>query len=618
MSRPSHLSPDNILRFLQVTRDAASANEIAAALHVGKADRKPLYKMLVKLKKGAAIEELPGGRYRLAGRKRKEEAGGRAGGSAGHGAGAVGSAGTGSAEEGSTGNIRRAAESQPLARDEVRGRLVLHHDGYGFVVPDVPMPQLDGDVFIPRDAVEDAMHGDHVLARLQRVSDSRGRDFRVVGSRGGQRAEGRIVRVLGRAHPSVVGLFRYGLRGNVVLPYDNRIQHEVEIPPGDELTAALREKLGVGEANEHGARGKHFPRLPELDGAVVNVELLRYPRGGAAPVGRVIEILGRPGDLGVDTEIIIRKHHLPHEFSHAVLEEAEHRAAAVSETEREGREDFRHLPIVTIDGETARDFDDAVYVERRADGGWHLQVHIADVANYVRTGTALDQEARLRGTSVYFPDRAVPMLPEALSNGMCSLKPREERLVMSALMEFDAAGKMQSARMTSGVIRSAERMTYTDVNKVIEGDADAMVRYAGLAGHFRDMKELALLLNRRRNEHGSIDFDLPEPVIEFDEQQRMTNIVRSERNIAHRLIEEFMLAANRAVDGYLLKRGIAALHRVHEKPDARKVLEFEELARAFGYSLGVADLHQREIAVRHGRVPAPAKAGRPDSYGHGR
>jgi ribonuclease R len=396
------------------------------------------------------------------------------------------------------------------------------------------------------------------------------------------------------------------------------MQHEVEIPPGEELTAALREKLRVGDAGGHGALGKQASRLAELDGAVVNVELLRYPRGGAAPTGRVIEILGRPGDLGVDIEIIIRKHHLPHEFSAAVLEEAEHRAEPVSEGERAGRDDFRHLPIVTIDGETARDFDDAVYVERRAEGGWGLQVHIADVAHYVRTGTALDQEARLRGTSVYFPDRAVPMLPEALSNGMCSLKPREERLVMSALMEFDAAGNMLSAHMTPGVIRSAERMTYTDVNKVIEGDREASLRYAGLAGHFRDMKELALLLNKRRNEHGSIDFDLPEPVIEFDEEQRMTNIVRSERNIAHRLIEEFMLAANRAVDGYLLKRGIAALHRVHEKPDARKVLEFEELARAFGYSLGVADLHQREVAVRHGRVPAPAKAGRPDSYGHGR
>ncbi|MGB6900021.1 MAG: RNB domain-containing ribonuclease, partial [Candidatus Acidiferrum sp.] len=427
--------------------------------------------------------------------------------------------------------------------------------------------------------------------------------------------EGRIVRVLGRANPSVVGLFRYGPRGNVVLPYDTRIQHEVEIPPGEELTVGLRAKLGVGDG---GARERRFERLADLEGAVVNVELLRYPRGGAAATGRVIEILGRPGDLGVDTEIMIRKHHLPHEFSGTILAEAEQRAAVVSEAERAGRDDFRHLPIVTIDGETARDFDDAVYVERRPDGGWGLQVHIADVAHYVRTGTALDQEARLRGTSVYFPDRAVPMLPEALSNGMCSLKPREERLVMSALMEFDAAGNMRSAHMTPGVIRSAERMTYTDVNKVIEGDPDATVQYAGLARHFRDMKELALLLNKRRNENGSIDFDLPEPVIEFDDKQQMTNIVRSERNIAHRLIEEFMLAANRAVASYLLRRGIAALHRVHEKPDARKVLEFEELARAFGYSLGVADLHQREIAVRHGRVPAPAKAGRPDSYGYGR
>src|SRR5438876_5187751 len=210
------------------------------------------------------------------------------------------------------------------------------------------------------------------------------------------------------------------------------------------------------------------------------------------------------------------------------------------------------------------------------------------------------------------------MLHEALSYGMCSLKPREDRLVMSVLMEFDAAGNQKSSQMTPGIIRSAERMTYTDVNKVCEGDAERTERYAKLTHHFRAMKELALLLNARRNEHGSIDFDLPEPVIEFDEKQRMTNITRSERNIAHRLIEEFMLAANRGVASYLLKRGIAALHRVHEKPDAKKVLEFEELARAFGYSLGVENLHQREIAVRHGRVPAPAKRGRPDSASHGR
>ena len=570
---------------------------------MSKADRHALYKMLSKLKKRRAIEELPGGgRYRLASRREKPTGDGHPPRGTAREAG-------GTRAAGADARPTTARESGGIAsRNEITGRLVLHHDGYGFVVPDPPVPWLDRDVFIPRDGIEDAMHGDRVLVRIQRVS----------GTGDTQRAEGRVIRVLGRAHPTVVGLFRYGARGNTVLPYDARMQHAIEIPPGMELTPGLAKKLGFSGADERSLRGRRIPRMEELDGAVVNVELVRYPKGGAAPTGRVIEILGRPGELGVDTEIIIRKHHLPHVFPAEVMKEAEQRALPVSEAERAGREDFRHLPIVTIDGETARDFDDAVYVERRADGGWHLQVHIADVAHYVRTLTALDGEARLRGTSVYFPDRAVPMLPEALSNGMCSLKPREDRLVMSALMEFDAAGHMRGARMTPGIIKSAERMTYTNVNKVLEGDAEATALYAALAHHFRDMKELALLLNARRNEHGSIDFDLPEPVIEFDEQQRMINITRSERNIAHRLIEEFMLAANRAVAGYLLKRGIPTLHRVHEKPDARKVLEFEELARAFGYSLGVENLQQREIAVRHGRVPSPAKAGRPDSYGKGR
>jgi ribonuclease R len=553
---------------------------------VRKADQRPLFKMLASLKKRGSIKELPGGRYQLASSKPERET---------------------QSQGGSSAQAPREPGAAPR-RDEITGRLVLHHDGYGFVVPDTPMPQFAGDIFIPRDSVEDAMHGDRVLAKILRTGSGPGP----------QRAEGRIVRVLGRAHPTVVGQFRYGPRGNSVIPYDARMQHAVEIAPGNELTPELAKKLGFSLGDDRGTRGRRTAHIDVLDGAVVNVELLRYPRGGASPTGRVIEILGRPGDLGVDIEIMIRKHHLPHVFPHDVLAEAERRALAVGDKDRAGREDFRDLPIVTIDGETARDFDDAVFVERRADGGWHLQVHIADVAHYVRTATPLDGEARLRGTSVYFPDRAVPMLPESLSNGLCSLKPQEDRLVMSALMDFDAAGNMRSSRMTPGVIRSAERMTYTNVNKVIEGDAEAMARYASLAPRFRDMKELALLLNARRNEHGSIDFDLPERVIEFDEQQRMVSIGRSERNIAHRLIEEFMLAANRAVDGYLLKRAVASLHRVHEKPDAKKVLEFEELARAFGYSLGVENLHQREVSVRHGRVPAPAKAGRPDSYGHGR
>ena len=586
MARTSSLSPDNLLRFLQLRTEPVSANEIAKGMRLRQSERRTLFKILSQLKKRSSIEELPGGRYRLAKGKSSREL-----------------------QSAAVHQKPPAAPPKPptsaaLARDEIKGRLVLHHDGYGFVVPSIPVPRLDGDLFIPPSGIGDAMHGDQVVARIRPP---------FAGARPG-RAEGVIVRVLSRANATVVGLFRYGSRGNTVLPYDFRIQHQIEIPAGDELAPALARQLGLDPAQRH----KRLPVLPELDGAVVNVELTRYSRGGAAPTGRVVEIVGRPGDLGVDIEIIIRKHQLPHFFSSAVLEEAERRAVPVGEMERHGREDFRQLPIVTIDGETARDFDDAVYVDRRADGGWHLQVHIADVAHYVRTETALDHEARLRGTSVYFPDRAVPMLPESLSNGMCSLKPQEERLVMSALMDFDAAGNMRSARMTSGVIRSFERMTYTNVNKVLERDPEMSARYSAFIKHFSNMKELALLLNARRNEHGSIDFDLPEQVIEFDEQQRMIGIARSERNIAHRLIEEFMLAANRAVASYLLQRGFQLLHRAHEKPDAKKVLEFEELAHAFGYSLGVENLHQREVAVRHGKRPAPARPGRPDSYGHGR
>jgi ribonuclease R len=593
MPRQSPLSPDNILRFLQLRNDPVSLEDLSGSLHIKKDHRRPLLQMLLRLKKKGLVEELTHGRFLL---RRSQNAP----------ASAKSTAPGKSAAAGAPAVVEPIPQHKAASRDEIRGRLVLHHDGYGFVVPDVAIPNIDGDIFIPRDYVEDAMHGDQVIVRIARLS----------GMPGARRAEGRIARIVGRAHPAIVGLFRYTSRGQVVIPYDHRVQHEIELLPGEELSPALREQLLPG--GKEISRSKRLPHIAKLDGAVVNVELVRYPRGGAPPTGKVIEILGRPGDLGVDTEIIIRKHHLPHVFAREVVQEAERLAIPVTPKDFAGREDFRDLPIVTIDGETARDFDDAVYVERRDDGGWLLQVHIADVAHYVLPEAPLDREARLRGNSVYFIDRAVPMLPESLSNGMCSLKPREERLVMSAIMHFDSAGRPLTAWMTPGVIRSAERMTYTNVNKVLEGDPEMTSRYGHLNHHFRAMKGLALLLNARRRENGSIDFDLPAPVIEFDEQQQINNISRSERNIAHRIIEEFMLAANRAVDHYLLSRGLKSLHRVHEKPDARKVLEFEELARAFGYSLGVEDLHQREIAVRHGRTPAPAKAGRPDSYGHGR
>ena len=305
MPRTSNLSPENLLRFLQVKTEPASANEIARGLHLGKSDRRPLFKIITKLKKRNAIEELPGGRYRFAKRNAAKES-------------SRNSADQSAADDVTRSVARKSTTRKPshsaniLARDEIKGRLVLHHDGYGFVVPVTPVPQLDGDLFIPPSGINGAMHGDQVIAKIKPA----------YGVTGARRAEGTIVRILGRAHATVVGLFRYGSNGNIVLPYDIRIQSEIEIPPGDELTPQLREKLGLPGIDHLAGRARRLPVLPELDGAVVNVELTRYARGGAPPTGRVVEILGRPGDLGVDIEIIIRKHHLPHTFSAAVLQEA--------------------------------------------------------------------------------------------------------------------------------------------------------------------------------------------------------------------------------------------------------------------------------------------------------
>jgi ribonuclease R len=589
-----------VVAHLTKLNDAASIRQIAHGMDLRHHGRRYLPRLIKQLKRSGAVEEIYGGRYQLS--EQQKGSGGRARRAAVREPKRTQKSEAASAPApraaGSTGAGSPKAAAQPArGRDPnlIAGRIVAHRDGYGFLVPDRPIPRVDGDLFIGRDGLGDAMNGDHVLARVER-------------RRADGRAEGRVVQIVQREHATIVGLFRYGAQGNVVLPYDSRLQHEVAIPPGDELTPDLRQKVG---ADPKGAPvSVRRLRLPELDGAVVNVEITRYPRSGLAPTGRVIEILGRPGEIGVDVEIIIRKHHLPNVFPDEVLAQARAVEKQVPESESRGRRDFRDLPIVTIDGETARDFDDAVYVRPLPNGHFELQVHIADVAHYVTRDSALDREARLRGTSVYFPNRAVPMLPEELSNGICSLNPKVDRLVMSAIMEIDATGKMVGSDFASGVIRSVERMTYTNVSKVLEGDAEMTARYAPLVENFKRMKELALLLNRRRVERGSIDFDLPERVIEFDESGRMQSIGRSERNWAHRLIEEFMLAANEAVASYLDRRGIASLHRVHEKPDPKRVLEFEELAQAFGYSLGVDDLAERRVAVRHGYVKPQARTDR--------
>ena len=588
-SRPAGPSPEVLLALLAKAPLPMSLREIAAELGLKHDGRRGLAKMIVRLRRRGEVEEVSHGRFGLPATPNRRAQAKRDSVSR-----APSTAKTRTQVRPQPRNnppVPAGSPQQPSRADagQVRGRIVAHQDGYGFVVPDKPIPGVEGDLFLGRDAMGDAMHGDHVFARVER-RDQRGR------------AEGRVVKVVQRAHQTVVGLFRYGSAGNVVLPYESRLG-EIVIPAGEELPQPLAEKLGITRPTNP------RERIPQLDGAVVNVALTRFPRGGVAGAGRVIEIVGKPGEMGVDIEIILRKHHIPYEFPPEVIQEAESVAKQPGPKELEGRRDFRALPIVTIDGETARDFDDAVYVERKP-SGWQLQVHIADVAHYVLRGGALDREARLRGTSVYFPDRAVPMLPEELSNDICSLKPDVDRLVMSAVMNLDELGEITSAEFAQGVIHSAARMTYTDVNKVIEGDAEASKKYSHLASHFMDMRDLALVLNARRRKLGSIDFDLPEPIIEFDLEGRMTSIVRSQRNIAHRLIEEFMLCANQAVAHFLLQRGLGFLHRVHEQPDAKKVLEFEEMAHAFGYSLGVPGLTERRVQVRNATTMKKGRDGR--------
>jgi ribonuclease R len=534
----------------------------------------------------------------------------------------------------------RAPQSQPLPEEHratrdrlLTGRLDLHRDGFGFVRPE-GSANRDEDLFIPPHEINGAMQGDLVL-----VDEApRGRDGR---------RSGRIARVLTRRNPTVVGIFHYArtrrrstwenapfpmemINGNYVTPLDERMGQPILIPEGLELPPNATEQAQHRVLGEEAlAKIVHWhlasdnePDLREpLEGLAVDVEITEFPLPGRPARGRVIEVLGRPGDFGVDVEIVIRKHHIPHVFPANVLAEATASAAQTVDTlapeDLQHREDFRHLPIVTIDGETARDFDDAVHVTHNPDDTWHLQVHIADVSHYVRPGTDLDLEARLRGTSVYFPDRAVPMLPPQLSSGMCSLRPGEDRLVLSCVMHIDARGEILSYRVAEGIIRSAARMTYTQVQAILDcasteaeptAEAKAMAEEfllgrPSLAGTFEQMHTLALLLNAKRRRRGSIDFDLPEPVIRFDPQGNMASIVRSERGWSHRLIEEFMLSANECV-AHWLEAQAPSIYRIHEMPDPKRIVEFEETAGTFGYSLGLTSLPVKKVSMKSDRREA--------------
>ncbi len=427
----------------------------------------------------------------------------------------------------------------------VVGRLQMHASGYGFVVPDAG---AERDLYIAAANIKEALHGDRVVARVEHQR--------------GDRAEGRIIRILERANSRLVGRYEQEESGfGYVVPFDRRVLADVQVPKGE-------------------SRNAH-------SGEMVVVELTRWPTATRPPLGHIVEVLGGLDEPGVDTRIIIRKHQLPDAHGDEAIAEARRLGGEVRPRDISGRTDFRHRQTVTIDGEHARDFDDAITLEKLPNGHYLLGVHIADVSHYVDEGSALDAEAYERGTSVYFPERALHMFPAELATGLCSLNPRVDRLVQSCLMEVTRMGEVAHAEFHDGVINSDARMTYTAVNAILtDRDPQAMAEHAPLVPLFELMRELFEVLNLRRRRRGSIDFDLPEAEVVMDEAGLIEDIIVAERNVAHRLIEEFMLLANETVADFLDSAGGPGLYRVHEDPDPGKVEQFEEFISGFGLSLG--------------------------------
>jgi ribonuclease R len=457
--------------------------------------------------------------------------------------------------------VRRGQYSLPVRENLVSGVLKCHRDGYGFVIPDDRTISKE-DIFIPARNRGDALHDDRVLVRVAKKKPvRRGRHARhAPADETREKLEGSIIRVLDRAHPTIVGRFSQHPRFPFIVPVDPRMIHDIRIP-------------------YHASKGAK-------DGQIVVAAITVPPARNQVPQGRITEILGYPGDPGIEYKVVEHKFGLPVNFGPEALREADEIPDRALQEEYAGREDLRREIVITIDGETARDFDDAVSLKKFPSGNYLLGVHIADVSHYVHENTALDSEAYARGTSVYFPDRAIPMLPAKLSSGICSLKPGVDRLVLSALMEIDPRGKVLHRSYVQGVIRSHERMTYTSVAKIlVDRDAKERARYSELVPLFETMEELCLILGSKRYRRGAVDFDLPEAEIQFDKTGKIVSVLPAERNIAHRIIEEFMLAANESAAEKLASSGGPALYRIHEKPDPEKVEEFAEFALALGYKL---------------------------------
>ena len=450
--------------------------------------------------------------------------------------------------------IRKNRYVLPAEADLVAGKLSIHPAGYGFLSPE---KSGEPDVFIAAENIGTAMHGDRVVARVSRDTPS----DRIKGRR-----EGRVIRILERAHDTIVGTLQRSRNFYYVVPDDPRFVHDIYVHPEPDQQPGNAANVG----------DKVVVRLDAWESRHIN------------PEGEIIEVLGPASMPGIDMLSIIRKYHLSVEFPKDVLGQAERIPEQVDERQLEGREDLREQFIVTIDPDDARDFDDAIQVEKTT-SGWRLGVHIADVAAYVEPGSALDREARRRGNSVYLPDRVIPMLPERLSNGVCSLNPGVDRLTHSVFVQFDKHGEVKSTRFARSVIRSAHRLTYKQAYAILT--ASPVDR---LGERLHVAWELAALLRRKRFQHGSLDLDFPEVKVWLDKQGRPVRLERVENDESHQLIEEFMLAANEAVARELKKRAIPTIYRVHENPDPEKLAEYREFVLSFSYRVG--DLtHRAEL-----------------------
>jgi ribonuclease R len=475
-------------------------------------------------------------------------------------------------QAGEIARIRKNRYVLPAEADLVTGTISVHQAGYAFLPREKPGEQ---DLFIAAENTGTAMHGDKVVARITR-------DERFARAKGRDRAEGRVIRILERAHDTIVGTLEQSINFFYVVPDDPRIVHNVYVQPqnwsrpatGPDRRDADRQRPGGAPAPAPRRGDKVVVRLENWDSRHVN------------PEGEIIEVLGARDAPGVDMLSIIRKYHLPMEFPRPVIEEAERIPDTVGEEMSEGREDLRNKFIVTIDPDDARDFDDAIDVERLAGGGWKLGVHIADVAAYVKPGSALDREARKRGNSVYLPDRVIPMLPERLSNGVCSLNPSVNRLTHSVFLEFTKDGRTKSARFARTVIRSARRLTYREAYAILKSQPNDQ-----LGERLHVAWELASLLRKNRFREGSLDLDFPEVKVRLDKEGKPIQLERIENDESHQLIEEFMLAANEAVARELKNRLIPTVYRVHENPDPAKLGEYRELILSYGYKVG--DLSKR-------------------------